>query len=80
MGFGLAISLQYNLSYGLMQETFINETYNACVTVPAKNQVKGLMNTKEINKLKRSYQIKKSELEADKKALSKYKYDPQSYH
>ena len=48
--------------------------------MPAQNKVAGLMQTKEINKLLRSYTIKKSELEADKDALSKYKYDPQSYH
>ncbi|CDW72831.1 UNKNOWN [Stylonychia lemnae] len=34
----------------------------------------------ELKQLYRAYQIKKSEIEEDKKALAKYKYDPQSYH
>ena len=34
----------------------------------------------ELRRLYRSWQIKQSELIEDKKALAKYKYDPQSYH
>jgi hypothetical protein len=30
--------------------------------------------------MKRAYEIKRMEAEEDKKALAKYKYDPQSYH
>ncbi len=34
------------------------------------------IDSRELGKLYRAYQIKKTELEEDKKALSKYKYDP----
>lgn len=34
------------------------------------------LEAKELKRLYRAYQIKKSEIEEDKKALAKYKYDP----
>ena len=34
----------------------------------------------ELRRMQRAYYIKRAEADADKKALSKYKYDPQSYH
>ncbi len=36
--------------------------------------------SEELRRMQRAYQIKRAEADADKKALAKYKYDPQSYH
>lgn len=38
------------------------------------------MTLSDLKKMYRAHQIKMTEMEEDKKALSKYKYDPQSYH
>jgi len=39
-----------------------------------------ILTAQEVKKFRRAWQIKKAEADEEKKALAKYKYDPQSYH
>ncbi|TNV81009.1 hypothetical protein FGO68_gene16726 [Halteria grandinella] len=50
------------------------------VTRQYQDVTENILDQKEIKKLRRAYQIKRAEADEDKKALAKYKYDPQSYH
>ena len=40
----------------------------------------GVMSQPELKKLKHQYSVKKAAIDEDRKALEKYKMDPQSYH
>eukprot|EP00347_Sterkiella_histriomuscorum_P012515 403368280 len=66
------------MSYSLYKENKILKNYfleQNFREVALKN-----LEFQELKRLYRSYQIKKSEIDQDKKALDKYKFDPQSYH
>lgn len=62
---------------GIWTSKQLNQYFN---TRQYKEITENLMDAKEIKKLRRAYQIKRAEADEDKKALAKYKYDPQSYH
>lgn len=67
---GLYATLIYGVSLSLKQadKYFTRKQY--------ENVTLSVIESKELKKLRRAYQIKRAEAEEDKKALSKYKYDP----
>lgn len=68
------LALYFGLGFALYKERQIQHSY---FTDLIFNKVTTkVLDSKEIKKLRRAYNIKKAEAEEDKKALSKYKYDP----
>ena len=75
-----ALATYYYLATNTIRPYFQKEKFELCVKEPASQKIPGVLTNKEIARLERAYNIKRSELAEDKAHLKKYKYDPQSYH